>query len=74
MAATKATKVVRKCSSCTNDLTLDQIIYSSEYPETVPTKTGTTRKGTLVDAPRVWCSAGCAEATYELQQLGLASV
>ncbi|MEO6158665.1 MAG: hypothetical protein ABIQ39_13675 [Ilumatobacteraceae bacterium] len=72
MSATKApAKVVRKCSSCQQGLTLEQIIYSCEYPDKVLTRTGGSRKGTLADAERVWCGTDCAQATYELAQLGL---
>ncbi len=69
MTKTKDTKVVRQCTSCTKGLTKDQIVYTSTYPERVPTRTGSTRPGTALDAERVWCSADCATATYDLAQL-----
>jgi hypothetical protein len=62
----------RPCSSCTRLLEHDDIVFSSPYPEEVITRTGSKRKGTLADAERVWCGGDCAQATYELQQMGLA--
>lgn len=67
----KPDKIVRQCTSCRRNLTLAQLVYSSDYPDRVLTRTGNLRPGTLVDAERVWCSADCASATYELAQLGL---
>lgn len=67
----KSDKIVRQCTSCRRNLALGQLKYSSHYPDQVSTRTGGTRSGTLVDAERVWCSADCASATYELAQLGL---
>ena len=68
---TGSAKIVRECTSCRRGLTRDQLKYSSAYPDRVTTSTGRVAPGTLVDAERVWCSADCASATYELAQLGL---
>lgn len=61
----KPAKPVRDCTACGRPLTLAEIIYSSDYPEQVLTSKGTVRAGTLKDAPRVWCGADCAKASYE---------
>jgi len=60
----RAAKPVRECTACSTPLTLEQIVYSSDYPDQVRTRAGTLRKGTLKDAARVWCGAECAKQTY----------
>lgn len=60
---------VRRCTDCDRGLRLEEILYSSSYPERVETtgKRGW-RPGSLKDAERVWCSVACARRTWMRQR------
>ncbi len=53
------------CTACRKPLDQTAITYSSAYPEDLTTRTGKPRRGTVMDAVRVWCSAACAKQSYK---------
>lgn len=55
----------RSCNHCLQPTPARKILWSSEFPEFVPTKKGGLRPGTVIDAERVYCSTVCAKAFYE---------
>ena len=56
--------MTRRCTWCEQELGIDQIVFSSDYPALVRTRRNTLRAGQLKDAERVWCSAECSVASW----------